>query len=138
MGLKYENMNNRIEIQLKNDITAIGVKTIMKKNNEKWKYPRTRIQWLWDNMKGYRALYVLAMFGTVVYNILQLTVPFFSGQIVNRFLSGDGAKENLANHPDEFIRLLCLMVGLTILRCIIVYFDCMGYEYVSQAVLFKV
>lgn len=110
----------------------------MKKNNEKWKYPRTRIQWLWDNMKGYRALYVLAMFGTVVYNILQLTVPFFSGQIVNRFLSGDGAKENLANHPDEFIRLLCLMVGLTILRCIIVYFDCMGYEYVSQAVLFKV
>ena len=30
------------------------------------------------------------------------------------------------------------MVGLTILRCIIVYFDCMGYEKVSQHVLFKV
>ena len=110
----------------------------MKKRNSKWKYPRTRLQWLWDNMKGYRALYVLAIIGTVVYNMLQLTVPFFSAQIVDGFLSGSRAKENLANHPDEFVRLLVLMISLTILRCIIVYFDCMGYEYVSQAVLFKV
>ncbi|MBO6239803.1 MAG: ABC transporter ATP-binding protein [Butyrivibrio sp.] len=110
----------------------------MKKRNSKWKYPRTRLQWLWDNMEGYRALYALAVIGTVVYNMLQLTVPFFSAQIVDRFLSGPNAKENLTGHPDEFIRLLILMIGLTVLRCIIVYFDCMGYEYVSQVVLFKV
>jgi ATP-binding cassette subfamily B protein len=30
------------------------------------------------------------------------------------------------------------MISLTVLRCIIVYFDCMGYEFVSQQVLFKV
>ncbi len=108
------------------------------KNNNNWKFPRTRLQWLWDNMDGYRLLYVIAIIGTVVYNMLQLTVPFFSAQIVDRFLTGEGAKENLTDHPDQFIRLLVLMILLTIFRCIIVYLDCMGYEYVSQAVLFKV
>ena len=110
----------------------------MKNKNGKWNYPRTRLQWLWDNMEGYRLLYGFAIFGTVVYNIMQLTVPYFSGQIVDKFLTGEGAKEYLASHGDEFVRLLILMVGLTILRCIIVYFDCMGYEKVSQHVLFKV
>ncbi len=110
----------------------------MKNKNGKWNYPRTRLQWLWDNMEGYRLLYGFAIFGTVVYNIMQLTVPYFSGQIVDKFLTGEGAKDYLASHGDEFVRLLILMVGLTILRCIIVYFDCMGYEKVSQHVLFKV
>ena len=110
----------------------------MKKQSSEWKFPRTRIQWLWDNMEGYRALYVLCMIGTVVYNMLQLTVPFFSAQIVDKFLTGDQARENLANMPDEFIRLLCAMVGFTILRCALVYWDCMTYEKVSQAVLFRV
>lgn len=110
----------------------------MKNKNGKWNYPRTRLQWLWDNMEGYRLLYGFAIFGTVVYNIMQLTVPYFSGQIVDKFLTGEGAKEYLASHGDEFVWLLILMVGLTILRCIIVYFDCMGYEKVSQHVLFKV
>ena len=110
----------------------------MKKNNAEWKYPRTRLQWLWDNMEGYRLLYVCALLGTVVYNMLQLTVPFFSAQIVDRFLSGDGAKEYLLSHQSEFINMLVLMVVLTILRCAIVYLDCMAYEKVSQAVLYKV
>ncbi|MBE5857060.1 MAG: ABC transporter ATP-binding protein [Lachnospiraceae bacterium] len=110
----------------------------MKNKSGKWNYPRTRLQWLWDNMEGYRLLYGFAILGTVVYNIMQLTVPYFSGQIVDKFLTGEGAKDYLASHGDEFVRLLILMVGLTILRCIIVYFDCMGYEKVSQHVLFKV
>ncbi len=110
----------------------------MSYSDRKWKHPRTRIQWLWDNMEGYRALYVLIMFGTVVYNMLQLTVPYFSSRIVDGFLAAPGAKDNLSNHPDQFIRLLVLMISLTALRCVIVYADCMGYEFVSQAVLFKV
>ena len=110
----------------------------MKKTNTKWKYPRTRLQWLWDNMEGGRFLYICAMLGTVVYNMLQLTVPFFSGKIVDRFLAGDSARQEMAEHSDQFFMLLGLMVGLTILRCLIVYFDCMAYEKVSQHVLFKV
>ena len=34
-------------------------------------------------MKGRRVLYVIGMLGTVVYNILQLTVPYYSGRIVD-------------------------------------------------------
>ena len=110
----------------------------MRNKNGKWNYPRTRLQWLWDNMEGYRLLYGIAILGTVVYNIMQLTVPYFSGQIIDKFLTGEGAHEYLNGHMDEFVKLLIFMVSLTVLRCIIVYFDCMGYEVVSQHVLFKV
>ncbi|MBE5832146.1 MAG: ABC transporter ATP-binding protein [Butyrivibrio sp.] len=110
----------------------------MKKNTKGWRYPRTRLQWLWDNMEGSRLLYVCAMIGTVVYNMLQLTVPFFSGKIVDTFLTGENARQNLSEHPDQFYLLLALMVGLTVFRCAIVYWDCMAYERVSQQVLFRV
>lgn len=102
------------------------------------RFPKGRIAWLWENMEGRRFLYVLAMAGTVVYNILQLTVPYFSRQIVNTFLSGEDAAYNLANRRDYLIRLLVLMVSLTIARVIVVYLDCMAYEHVSQEVLFRV
>ena len=28
-------------------------------------FPKTKIQWLWENMKGRRVLYVIGMLGTV-------------------------------------------------------------------------
>ena len=110
----------------------------MSKNKDEWKFPRTRLQWLWDNMEGYRALYGLVVLGTVVYNMMQLTVPYFSSQIVDRYLSGDKARENFALNPDGFYKLVIMMVVFTVLRCIIVYVDCVGYEKVSQGVLFRV
>ncbi len=110
----------------------------MKNQTSEWKFPRTRLQWLWDNMEGYRFLYVLVVIGTVVYNMMQLTVPFFSSQIVDKFLTGAEARANFNSHPDEFYRLLFMMIGFTLLRCILVYFDCIGYEKVSQGVLFKI
>ena len=106
--------------------------------NAYWPFELTRLQWLWLNMKGYRALYVVAIIGTLIYNALQLTVPYFSSQIVDEFLSGRDAATNLALHRDRFFTLIALMVGLTIVRVIIVYLDCMAYETVSQGVLYKV
>ena len=106
--------------------------------NAYWPFELTRLQWLWLNMKGYRALYVVAIIGTLIYNALQLTVPYFSSQIVDEFLSGQDAAANLAQHRDRFFTLIALMVGLTIVRVIIVYLDCMAYETVSQGVLYKV
>ncbi len=110
----------------------------MKNQTSEWKFPRTRLQWLWDNMEGYRFLYVLVVIGTVVYNMMQLTVPFFSSQIVDKFLTGAEARANFNSHPDEFYRLIFMMIGFTLLRCVLVYFDCVGYEKVSQGVLFKI
>lgn len=57
-------------------------------------FPKTKIQWLWENMKGRRVLYVIGMLGTVVYNILQLTVPYYSGRIVDLFLSAACAPQH--------------------------------------------
>ena len=51
-------------------------------------FPKTKIQWLWENMEGKRALYLIGMIGTVLYNVLQLTIPYFSGKIVDLFLTG--------------------------------------------------
>ena len=101
-------------------------------------FPKTKIQWLWENMKGYHALYILGMVGTVAYNILQLVGPYFSGKIVDLFLTGANAKENMQLHSELFYQLLFAMVGLTMLRAVIAYGDCMIYEYVSQKVLYRV
>ncbi|WP_051656631.1 ABC transporter ATP-binding protein [Butyrivibrio sp. AE3004] len=110
----------------------------MKMYGRKWKFPRTRLEWLWDNMEGYRLIYVISILGTVAYNMMQLTVPFFSSQIVDKFLTGPEARVYFNEHSEEFYRLLIMMIAFTILRCFIVYIDCYGYEKVSQGVLFRI
>lgn len=101
-------------------------------------FPKTKLQWLWENMKGSRGIYIAGMLGTIVYNVLQLTVPYYSGKIVDLFLSGTDARENLRTNSDLFYHLLICMVGFTVLRGVIVYVDCMVYEHVSQTVLYRV
>lgn len=105
---------------------------------EKKRFPKTKLQWLWENMEGRHGIYVVAMLGTVIYNILQLCVPYFSGRIVDLFLTGDNAVENMKQNSGMFYQLLIAMVGFTVLRVVIVYVDCMMYEHVSQRVLFRV
>ena len=102
------------------------------------KYPRTKLQWLWDNMKGQRALFIVALFGAVVYNALQLTVPYFSSQIVDTYMTGEGAAERLQNDRNGFLLMVGLMIGVTIFRVLVVYLDCMAFEQVSQTVLYRV
>lgn len=101
-------------------------------------FPRTKIQWLWDNMEGKRFIFVLSVIGTVVYNFMQLTVPYFSSQIIDNFLTGEDALVNMAEHRDWFYQLIIAMVGLTVLRVVIVYVVCMGFEHVSQSALFRI
>ena len=73
-------------------------------------FPKTKLQWLWENMKGSRGIYIAGMLGTIVYNVLQLTVPYYSGKIVDLFLSGADARENLRTNSDLFYHLLICMV----------------------------
>ncbi|MDE6419460.1 MAG: ABC transporter ATP-binding protein/permease [Lachnospiraceae bacterium] len=101
-------------------------------------FPKTKLQWLWENMKGYHAIYILGIFGTILYNFMQLTVPYVSQEIVDRFLTGAGAADNLKNHRDLLFWLLAAMVLLTLLRTSIVYTVCMAYEHCSQSALFRI
>ena len=98
----------------------------------------SRFKWLWENMKGFRGIYAVGLLLTIAYNVLQLTVPLVSGKIVDMFLTGENAVENLQLHRDLFYKLILGMVGITLLRVIIVYSDQMIYEHVSQSVLYKV
>ncbi|MBD5481555.1 MAG: ABC transporter ATP-binding protein [Lachnospiraceae bacterium] len=102
------------------------------------RFPKTKLQWLWENMKGYHAIYILGIFGTVLYNFMQLTVPYVSQEIVDRFLTGADAADNLKNHRDLLFWLLAAMVLLTLIRTVIVYTVCMAYEHCSQSALFRI
>lgn len=102
------------------------------------KMPRTKIQWLWDNMKGQRLLYGLGILGTILYNFMQLTVPYISQKLIDLFLTGKDAAWNMANRRSLFYELILAMVALTFIRTLLVYLSCMAYEHVSQSVLFRV
>ena len=49
----------------------------------------SKMRWLWENMKGYRALYFVGIMGTLVYNVMQLIVPYITQMIVDTFLTTD-------------------------------------------------
>ena len=98
------------------------------------KYPRSRLSWLWENMRGHRVTFILAILGTIAYSSMQLVVPYYSGRIVDGFLTRN-APYTIAANRDVFYSMLLTMIGLTMLRVLIVYLDCMGYERVSQAAL---
>ena len=105
---------------------------------QKKKFPRTKLQWIWDNIAGLRIVFILAIIGTLLYNLLQLSVPFFSQKIVDRFLTGENAAVHFQENKGEFYTLIAAMIGFTLLRAIIVYLDCMAYEHVSQRALFRI
>lgn len=104
----------------------------------KEKRKASKIGWLWENMKGYRCIYVIGLLGTVVYNVMQLTVPFFTQQIVDLFLTGPEAAYNLTHKRGLFFQLIAAMVLLTLLRTLIVYLVCMDVEHVSQKLLYRI
>ena len=88
----------------------------------------SKTAWLWENMKGYRAIYIVGILGTIVYNVMQLTVPYFTQQIIDLFLTGENAAANLVNKRDLFFQLIIAMVGLTFIRTLVVYLVCMDVE----------
>lgn len=97
-----------------------------------------KLAWLWENMKGYRALYAASLLGTVMYSVMHLVVPYMSQSIIDLFLSGEQAAENLATKRELFWELVIAMVALTLVRTTIVYLSCMGGEATSQKVLYKI
>lgn len=102
------------------------------------KEQKSKLAWLWENMKGYRVIYILCLVGTVAYNVMQLIVPYVSQSIVDLFISGEQAAENLAAKRDLFWELIIAMVLLTFLRTAIVYLSCMSGEVVSQKALYRI
>lgn len=106
--------------------------------DKKKQYPKSRLGWLWENMSGKRILFIVALFGTALYNVLQLVVPHYSRQLINLFSEAERGGFPLADKSDTIYHLIFLMVSLTLFRVVVVYLDCMAYERVSQGVLFRI
>lgn len=99
---------------------------------------KKKLSWLWENMEGCRILYIIGILGTVLYNVLQLTVPYFSQEIIDLFLTGENAARNLIEKRTLFYELVIAMVVLTIFRTTVVYLVCMDVEHVSQTMLYRI
>ncbi|MDD6102348.1 MAG: ABC transporter ATP-binding protein [Clostridiales bacterium] len=99
---------------------------------------QSKIKWLFENMKGYRCLYVLGIIGAITYNVMQLIVPVVTQKIIDLFMTGENASANLVNKRDVFFLLIAAMIILTLIRTMIVYATSMLFEYTSQGALYKI
>ncbi len=98
----------------------------------------SKMAWLWENMKGYRLIYLVGILGTIVYNAMQLTVPYITQKIIDTFITDEHAAENMKTQTEFFFQLIIAMIVLTFVRTLIVYLVCMDVEHVSQKVLYRV
>lgn len=96
------------------------------------------IKWLWKNMKGDRAVYIFALCMTVICQSMYIITPYITQQITDTYLVGEQAAENLRTDADRLVFMLLVMVGFTLLRCIIQYTSNMCYEHASQGIIYRV
>lgn len=89
-------------------------------------------------MKGIRLLYVIAVLGAVIYNVMHMIVPFVISKLIDLFITGENAAQNLANNKSLFYTYILIMIGLTFIRTAIVYGAGMLFEYVSQEFLYRI
>ena len=80
-----------------------------------------QIKWLWENLKGYRAVYIAALCMTVICQSMYIITPHYSQQIVDEFIYGENAAANLAAAPQRLVSLVLIMIGFTFLRTCITY-----------------
>ena len=99
-----------------------------------------QMKWLWKNLKGYHALYILALVLTITCNLLRLAIPVFSQHLVDLFLTSD-ISVNLANLETKkglLYALLGGMIGMTILRALLSFTATMSYEHTSQKMIYSI
>lgn len=96
------------------------------------------LQWLWENLKGYRRSYIIALSLSVLCNILYITAPYFQSQIIDTFISHENAAEHLVLYRDRLLQLIAAMILFTLLRTVMQYACNMYYEKASQGMIYKI
>ena len=96
------------------------------------------LRWLWSNMTGYKGRYILALFLSVVCQIMFLVTPMMSQQIVDTFITPDNAAEMIQTQSALLWWMVGIMVGFTLLRTCTQYGTNMLYEVTSQAIVYRV
>ena len=96
------------------------------------------LKWLWENLKGNRVRYILALCFSVVGSALMIINPYIGQQIVDTFISGEHAAQNLEQKRDLLIWLCLGLIGFALLRTGLQYWTTMLYEQSSQNMLYNV
>ncbi|WP_058303032.1 ABC transporter ATP-binding protein [Gorillibacterium timonense] len=97
-----------------------------------------QLKWLWQNLKGDRFRYILALILSVVCSSLTIVNPYIGQRIVDTFISGKDAAVHLANDRNLLIWLCLAMIGFSLLRTGLSYLTAMQYEISSQNMLYRV
>ncbi|KGE16332.1 ABC transporter ATP-binding protein [Paenibacillus wynnii] len=96
------------------------------------------LKWLWQNLKGNRSRYILALCLSVVGSSLTIVNPYISQRIVDTFIAGDNASQNLTQERGLLIALCLGMIGFSLLRTGLAYVTTMQYERSSQNMLYRI
>lgn len=96
------------------------------------------LKWLWQNLEGNRTRYVLALCLSVVGSSLTIVNPYISQRIVDTFIAGDDALQNLTTERQLLIMLCLGMIGFSLLRTGLAYFTTMQYERSSQNMMYNI
>jgi ATP-binding cassette subfamily B protein len=84
-------------------------------------------RWIWGYVRKYRFLMLTGLLMSVAVSALNMINPTVAGTIVDRVIKG-GEKSLLAG-------LIALMIGTTVLKCLVRYAYQMIFEHVSQNVI---
>ncbi|MBW4082022.1 ABC transporter ATP-binding protein [Paenibacillus sp. S150] len=96
------------------------------------------LKWLWQNLEGNRTRYILALCLSVAGSSLMIVNPYISQRIVDTFVAGDSALQNLTEQRGLLIALCLGMIGFSLLRTGLAYVTTMQYERSSQNMLYRI
>ncbi|WP_026263352.1 ABC transporter ATP-binding protein [Paenibacillus sanguinis] len=96
------------------------------------------LKWLWQNLEGNRTRYIVAMILSVVGSSLMIINPYIGQRIVDTFITGDNAVQNLTQQRGLLIMLCLGIIGFSLLRTGLAYITTMQYERASQNMLYDV
>lgn len=91
-------------------------------------------KWLWETMGKQRYRLIVSFVLSIVISLLTIVNPHVSRLIVDDFITGPAALDNISMHQNKLIFLLVFMVVFNLLRTGLSYFTMMNYEKTSQDV----
>lgn len=97
-----------------------------------------QIRWIWENLKGYRKIYITALCLTVITQSMYIISPKLGQSVVDNYIYGENAAANLANDRRGLYLLLGGMILFTLIRTTLQYTANYCYEKSSQGLIYRV
>jgi ATP-binding cassette subfamily B protein len=96
------------------------------------------IRWLWKNLHGYRAIYIVTIIFALINQAMFVINPFLRQQIIDTFITHENAAENLSTRQDLLIWLLAAILGFSLVRVSLFYISTLMFEHSSQGLLYRI